>query len=109
MRTSNQATDRRFHERGTLVTEPTRQHVISNIIGTFREMPGLWLHLNQAARLFGLPTSTCEGILSDLVADGTLRRACDGQYLAAQLDVIRRGQPSRAALRVANSDCSNEV
>src|SRR5688572_10562050 len=115
MQTHNEATDRRRHERGTIVTQPTREHVISSIIGTFREMPGLCLHLNQAARLFGLPTSTCEVVLRDLVAEGTLRRAHDGQYLGAQLDVIRRvGQPSdlmRAApsgLRATNSDRSNQ-
>jgi hypothetical protein len=59
---------------------------VCTIVGTFREMPGLCLHLNQAARLFGLPASMCEVILNDLVAQGTLRRAHDGQYLAAELE-----------------------
>src|SRR5688572_23615720 len=96
MQTHNEATDRRRHERGTIVTQPTREHVVTTIIGTFREMPGLCLHLNQAARLFGLPVSTCEVVLRDLVAQGTLRRAHDGQYLAAQLHAIPdTGQPPK--------------
>jgi hypothetical protein len=56
------------------------------ILGTFREMPGLSLHMNQAARLFGLRRGTCEVILEDLVAQGKLRRASDGQFVRGQLD-----------------------
>jgi DNA-binding IclR family transcriptional regulator len=56
------------------------------ILGTFREMPGLCLHLNQAARLFGLRRNTCEVVLEDLVAQGKLRRASDGQFVGGQLD-----------------------
>jgi hypothetical protein len=85
MRMHDAAPDRRRHDRGILATQPTRQHVVSTIVGTFREMPGLCLHLNQAARLFGLPASMCEVILNDLVAQGTLRRAHDGQYLGGEL------------------------
>jgi DNA-binding IclR family transcriptional regulator len=50
------------------------------ILGTYREMPGLSLHLNQAARLFGMRRSTCEIVLEALVAEGRLRKAADGQY-----------------------------
>jgi DNA-binding IclR family transcriptional regulator len=46
-------------------------------------MPGLILHLNQAARLFGLREQTCRAVLDVLVRQGQLRRAADGQYLAA--------------------------
>jgi hypothetical protein len=56
------------------------------ILGTFREMPGLCLHMNQAARLFGLRRRTCEVVLEDLVAQGKLRRASDGQFVGGQLD-----------------------
>jgi hypothetical protein len=56
------------------------------ILGTFREMPGLSLHMNQAARLFGLRRDTCEVVLEDLVAQGRLRRASDGQFVSGQLD-----------------------
>jgi hypothetical protein len=103
MRTHNEVTERRRQERGTMPTEPTRQHVISNIIGTFREMPGLCLHVNQAARLFGLRPSACEVILRDLVAQGTLRLAHDGQYLGARLDGLRQmGQPAGLASPAAS-------
>jgi hypothetical protein len=44
-------------------------------------MPGLSLHLNQAARLFALQERTCEIVMDDLVREGQLRRAADGQYL----------------------------
>jgi hypothetical protein len=54
------------------------------ILGTFLEMPGLRLHLNQAARLFGLRPRTCQVLLEDLVAQGHLRRAHDGQYVGAE-------------------------
>lgn len=50
------------------------------ILGTYREMPGLCLQLQQAARLFGLRPSTCQIVLDDLVAEGRLRKAADGQY-----------------------------
>ena len=45
-------------------------------------MPGLILHLKQAARLFGLRETTCRIVLEELVRQGRLRRALDGQYLA---------------------------
>jgi hypothetical protein len=74
------------------------------ILGTFREMPGLCLHMNQAARLFGLRRSTCEVILEDLVAQAKLRRAADGQYVSGQIDrqvtpPARHGSPAYGSLR----------
>ena len=86
MRSQNRALDRRLAERGTASTEPSRAELVAMILGTFREMPGLCLHLNQAARLFGLRRGTCEVVLEDLVAQGKLRRASDGQFISAQLD-----------------------
>ena len=53
-----------------------------SILSSYQEMPGLILHLNQAARLFGLREATCRTVLDDLVRQGKLRRAADGQYLA---------------------------
>jgi hypothetical protein len=52
------------------------------IVGTYREMPGLSLDLNQAARLFGLRETTCRVVIDDLVNDGRLCRSPDGQYRA---------------------------
>ena len=63
--------------------EPERRHLVAVILGTYREMPGLCLHLNQAARLFGLRAATCRIVLDDLVAAGCLRRALDGQYIGS--------------------------
>jgi len=86
MRSQNRALDRRHAERGTATAGPSRAELVAMILGTFREMPGLCLHMNQAARLFGLRRSTCEVVLEDLVAQGKLRRASDGQFVSGQLD-----------------------
>lgn len=75
-----QIADRRGQGRGGQNGEPDRRYLVSMIVGTYREMPGLCLHLNQAARLFGLRTTTCRIVLDDLVRVGQLRRAPDGQY-----------------------------
>jgi hypothetical protein len=50
------------------------------ILGMYGEMPGLSLHVSQAARLFGLHATTCRVILDDLVRRRHLGRAIDGQY-----------------------------
>ena len=75
--------DRRRSARGGVHAEPARAHLIALILGTYAEMPGLSLHLHQAARLFGLREATCMVVLSDLVRDGRLRQSADGQYRAA--------------------------
>ena len=51
------------------------------IRGEFNEMPGLCLTFGQAKRLWGLTTETCARTLSDLMAEGFLRRTPDGVYL----------------------------
>ena len=76
--------DRRRQPRGGSA-EPVRAELVTMVLGTFREMPGLSLHLNQAARLFGVHSTTCQVLLDDLVALGRLRRAHDGQYLGRDL------------------------
>ena len=50
------------------------------IAGAYRELPGLTLRINQAARLFGLRNVTCQVVLEDLVRRGQLRRTADGQF-----------------------------
>ena len=75
--------DRRAHKRERGVGEPDRRYLVSMIVGTYREMPGLTLRVNQAARLFGLRVNTCRIVLDDLVENGRLRRASDGQYTTA--------------------------
>lgn len=74
--------DRRRTPRGAN-GEPSRSHLVNLILGTYAEMPGMSLHLPQAARLFGLREATCSVVLDDLVRDGRLRRSQDGQYRAA--------------------------
>ena len=78
--------ERRLRRRDTVIGEPPRRQLESMIIGTFREMPGLSLHLAQAARLFGLRVATCEVVLDDMVRHGTLRRTADGQYAGRQTE-----------------------
>jgi len=77
-------TERRRSPRGGVNAEPERVHLVALILDTYAEMPGLSLHLRQAARLFGLRDRTCEVVLNDLVRDGRLRQSKDGQYRGAK-------------------------
>jgi len=79
MRINAPVRERRRHDR-IAAGEPSRSYLESMIAGTYSEMPGLRLHLEQAARLFGLQPGTCQIVLEDLVRAGRLRRANDGQY-----------------------------
>jgi hypothetical protein len=72
--------ERRLTKRGTVEGEPPRRQLQTMILSAYAEMPGLCLHLNQAARLFGLRFSTCRVVLDDLVREGQLRRVHGGQY-----------------------------
>jgi hypothetical protein len=72
--------ERRRRARSVPDGEPTRSELVSMIIGNFREMPGMSLHLHQAARLFGIKPATCRIVLDDLVRHGRLRKLTDGQY-----------------------------
>ena len=72
--------ERRSQRRGAPPAEPTRAHLISMIIGAYREMPGLSLQLQQAVRLFGISPTACELVLDQLVSMGRLRKTEDGQY-----------------------------
>ena len=87
------APDRRRIPRGEPGTEPQRRQLVSMILGTFRETPGLTVHPVQAARFFGLRTATCEVVLSDLTASGRLRQGADGQYAWAGDDIEPRKSP----------------
>jgi hypothetical protein len=79
--------ERRHSQRDGVRGEASRPQLITLILGTYAEMPGLSLYLHQAARLFGLREATCLAVLSDLVRDGQLRRSADGQYRAADSGV----------------------
>ena len=80
--------ERRNAKRGGVRGEPSRSQLTALILGTYAEMPGLSLHLHQAARLFGLREATARVVLSDLVRNGQLRRSADGQYRAADSGVV---------------------
>ena len=75
-----EASERRRGDRRTACAEPRREEITSTILGSYAEMPGLTLHLEQAARLFGLRAQTCQVVLDDLVRAGRLKRRPDGQY-----------------------------
>ena len=75
--------ERRRSPGGGVHTELDRVHLVALILGSYGEMPGLSLHVHQAARLFGLRDRTCEVVLNDLVRDGRLRQSPDRQYRAA--------------------------
>lgn len=80
MKVRSGVSERRRDKRGP-DGEPGRSQLIATILGSYREMPGLSLRLEQAARLFGLRKRTCQVVLDDLVRQGELRRATDGQFL----------------------------
>ena len=54
------------------------------ILGTYREIPGLALQLNQAARFFGIETARCRTVMDDLVTSGDVDRREDGRYVRRQ-------------------------
>jgi hypothetical protein len=49
------------------------QALVDRVRGEFNEMPGLRLTRDQAARLWGLDTASCEEVLNRLVAASFLR------------------------------------
>jgi DNA-binding IclR family transcriptional regulator len=75
--------DRRRITRGSLGAEGRRADLVASILGCYREMPGLNLRVDEAARLFDLRPNTCEIVLNDLVREGWLRRNFSGRYQLA--------------------------
>jgi hypothetical protein len=80
--TISSSRERRRAQRDGIHGEPDRQQLVSLILSTYAEMPGLSLNLRQAARLFGLREATCRVVLNALVRDGRLRQSADHQYRA---------------------------
>ena len=60
--------------------EPSRSEVVARVLGSFREMPGLNVRLDEAARLLGLSEHTCYVVLEYLVEQGLLRRSASSRY-----------------------------
>jgi hypothetical protein len=82
MRTHPAPLERRRQLRHRGAGYASRSHLIDTVAGMYKEMPGLCLHLRQAARLFGIDLHTCRQVLDSMVASGRLRRLDDGQYAA---------------------------
>lgn len=60
-----------------------REALLHRVLAEFTEMPGLALTLQQAARLFGLSTDVCAGILSQHIRHGHLRLTANLHYTLA--------------------------
>jgi hypothetical protein len=75
--------ERRRRGRGSL-WRPEREDLITRVLGSFREMPGLNLTLEQAARLMDLDVPICHAVLEKLVQVGELRRLPSGGYRLAE-------------------------
>ena len=52
--------------------------LLNRVRSEFIEMPGLWLRLEQAQRLWNLDRTMCEGVLQSLVDTNFLRQYGDG-------------------------------
>jgi DNA-binding IclR family transcriptional regulator len=63
--------------------ESDHPKLVRRILGTFKEMPGVQLSLQEAERMFGLRESTCRALLEQLVGEKSLRRTTDGRYAIA--------------------------
>jgi hypothetical protein len=65
---------------------PAPSHLLSVIVGEYREMPGMRLTRVQFRRLWNLDASQCEVLVGELIARGELSQGRDG----------RLGRPSDA-------------
>jgi hypothetical protein len=74
------APDRRRVARGFPDSEPRRPDLVARVLGSYHEMPGLSLCLEDASRLFGLRLNTCRVVLDDLVRTRHLRLTPRGHY-----------------------------
>ena len=80
MRVTPDKSDRRSVFRGAQAGEPPLHDLVDRIMGSYRDIAGLSLTLEQAARLFGARTGTCERVFEELVGSGVLDRRDDGRY-----------------------------
>ena len=55
--------------------------LLQRIEGEYREMPGLNVTAPQAARLWGLDSTTCSFVLMTLIERGVLRQTTSGTYV----------------------------
>jgi hypothetical protein len=66
---------------------PARDALVQRVACEFREIPGLCVTLEQAARLFGLPTEECQRVLSQLV-DAEVLQCAGNHYRIWRADVV---------------------
>jgi hypothetical protein len=62
-------------------TEGSIGEWIDRVRAEYREMPGLSLTIQQAARLLGLEPSACRALFDVLHTSGFLRRTASGEYV----------------------------
>ncbi|MEY4095025.1 MAG: hypothetical protein RLZZ53_2224 [Acidobacteriota bacterium] len=67
----------------TLFTTSTDDQLLRRVRGEFREMPGMRLTLDQAARLWSIDRDTCANIFRSLVAARYLEVDAHGRYRKA--------------------------
>lgn len=58
--------------------------LVERVLGEYREMPGLALTIEQAGRLWGCDTVTCQRIVDVLVERHVLRWSRDGRLIRAE-------------------------
>ena len=96
-----------FHHTTRPVSEIRRADskamITERVRGEFREMPGLALTLAQAQRLWGLDTSTCSDVLSQLVDAGYLRLRADGAFCRASDLAVRSLRTAKASIAHENT------
>ena len=73
--------------------------IADRVRSEFREMPGLTLTLEQAARLWSLDAGTCREVLGQLIEAGFLCRNATGAYGRAS-DMTRPLRMAKAALEM---------
>jgi hypothetical protein len=56
--------------------------IAARVRAEYREMPGLSLTVQQAARLLGVQPMICQTVLQELVVDGVLYSTPRGTYVA---------------------------
>ena len=62
----------------------SRRALVLRVHSEFMEMPGLTLSIEQAARLFSLPSGVCTRVFGELIRGELLRRTADGRYALAK-------------------------
>ncbi len=81
--------------------EPGDRDLRCLVCTEYEEMPGLKLTLRQASRLFNVDVPTCERVLVQLVAAGTLS-IVDGLFVLREADIDGDSCRARSVLQHAS-------